>query len=774
MVILTYVLYILQLIFICLLLFPFFSVILSLFFPRKKINTSSKKETNFGIIITAYKETEICIPLIDSLLKQRYENYKVYLVADECDISKLNFNSENVKVIKPETKLGSKVKSILFGIENFDVKHEVIIIFDPDNLAHPSFLKNMDKYFKSGYKAVQGRRVAKNLDSLYACLDAMSEHYYNYTTKYIPFKINSSSTIAGSGMGIEYDLYLKNLNSYQQSLSEGKVIVAEDKDLQAHLVDSGLKIAFANDAIVFDEKVATASQVERQRTRWINSYFIYARTAVKIMFTGLFTFNWNKFYFGLNSASPPLFIQILVSFFCIALNLIFLNYFALVWISALFLFAFNILFVILLTKVEKQIWKALPGIPLFMFNQILALIRRKRSNKEFMETVHTKYLTIDEVLGFNVSERKIKILETIRQGNFGGGETYLFNLVSNLDRDKFEPVVLSFTDGDMIRKLNEKGIKTHIIKTETAFNIFKYPNIINLIRNENIDFIHIHGSRACSNTLLPAKYLNKKSIYTIHGFSFHPGLNEFKYFLRKISEKFLIKKSDIVVCGSENDIRTAKSMVPDGNFKLIHNSINTDEYKPNEDLSFRKMNGYKEDDFIICFMARFTFQKDPLSFVNSIPGVINDERIKFLMIGEGELKEDCIKLANKLNISDKIKFMNFTSDVKQVLNSIDVFVLQSYWEVVPLGLLEAMSMERYCIASDIEGTKEALVNNENGFLIPVNDSKSLSEKINYIFSNKDKLIDIKINARKTVVNNFNLKNLIKENEKIYSELYNSL
>ncbi|HRE41223.1 MAG TPA: glycosyltransferase [Ignavibacteria bacterium] len=763
----------LQFIFICILLFPFISVLISLFFPKKKLSSNPKVETDFGIIITAYKETEICIPLVESLLYQNYTNYKIYLVADECDVSKFNFNSDKVKILEPEIKLGSKVKSILYAIKNFEYKHSAIIIFDPDNLAHPLFLNKMNKYFQNGYKAVQGRRVAKNLDSFYACLDAMSEHYYNYTTKYVPFKINSSSTIAGSGMGIEYDLYLKNLNSYSQSISDGKVIVAEDKDLQAHLVSEGIKIAFASDAFIFDEKVATASQVERQRTRWINSYFLYARTAIGLMFKGIISLNWNRFYFGINSASPPLFIQILISIFFITLNAILLNSFAYVWITALILFALNILFVLMLTKVEKQIWKALPAIPLFMFNQILALIRRKRSNKEFMETAHTKFLSINDVLGYDTKNKKIRILETIRQGNFGGGETYLYNLVSNLDKEKYEPIVLSFTDGEMIKKLNEIGIKTYIIITHTPFNFFVYRKVSEIIKNENIDFVHIHGTRACSNTLMPARNLDKKTIYTIHGYSFHPGLNKIKYALRKFSEKFLIKRSDVVICGSKNDIQTAREMVPKGRFELIYNSINTEEYKPFPDLTYKRKLGFQDDDFVICFMARFTFQKDPKTFISSIPMVKKNEKIKFLMIGDGELKAECINLAKKLNIEDKITFSTFTSEVKEVLNSVDIFVLQSYWEVVPLGLLEAMSMKRFCIGSNIGGTDEAIVDNHNGFLIPVNNSEVLADKINYIYDNQINLGFIKENARQTVIEKFNLKNLIKENESIYNELYKS-
>lgn len=398
MIVLEYIFYVIQVITVFFLLFPFLNVIASLLIPGKKIREKITKQYDFAAVITAYKETEICIPLVESLLKQDYENYIVYLVADECDISVLNFDSEKVLVLKPEKKLGSKVKSIKYAIDNFKRKHEVVTIFDPDNLAHPDFMKITNKYFNNGFSAVQCRRTAKNVNTIYACIDAMGEYYYNYIVRLAPFKLGSSAPIAGSGMTIEYNLYKENLENEEISAGIDKVIVAEDKILQAELVEKGYRIAFANDAIVFDEKVTSAAQVERQRTRWLNSYFMYAITALRIMFKGLFRLDWNQFYFGLNIFLPPLFIIILLSLLLTVVNLFISIPVFLSWVGALFIFNINFMLVLALSKVEKEIWKSLWGVPFFVFNQLMALFKIKRSKKEFMETKHEKYLTIDEVL----------------------------------------------------------------------------------------------------------------------------------------------------------------------------------------------------------------------------------------------------------------------------------------------------------------------------------------------------------------------------------------
>lgn len=760
-----------QLFIIFFLLLPFFNVFFSLLIPRKKLKKNFDRKHDFAAIITAYKEIDISIPCVDSILKQKYENYIIYLVADQCDVSKVSFDNERVVILNPTEKLGSKVKSIKYAIGKFKRKHDAIIIFDPDNLAHPQMFSKMNLYFNNGYKAVQGRRTAKNVDSVYACLDAMGEYYYNYVNKYAPSKLRSSSPIAGSGMALDYDLYVDHLNNYDEG--SDKVIVAEDKLLQAEIVVKGHNIAFAWDAIIYDEKVSSGSQVERQRTRWINSYFKYSIEAIQIIFQGITNFSWNQFLFGLNIFLPPLFLLVLCSGFFFVLNFFIDKQMFIVWLCAIIIFILNFNIALLLSNIEKEIWKSMWGIPLFMFNQIMALLKIKRSNKDFMETEHTKLLTIDEVLKhkeINNSSDKIKVLHSIRQGSFGGGETYLYNLVTNLDKSKFEPVVLSFSSGAMVNALRKADIKTYIIKTERPFDFTIYSKVKRIMERECIDLLHIHGTRAGSNTLMQALKMNLTSMYTVHGWSFHSGISKLALTIRRLSEKFLLKKADLIICGSQSDLSTGKSLSSDSSFKLIYNSINTELYDPNSDAkNLREEFGFSTNDVIILFIARLTYQKDPLTFVNAAKIVLDKiPDAKFLIIGEGELRKDCTDLSTTLGIYGKIKFLPFRQDVKNVLFSTDIYVLPSLWEVVPLALLEAMSMKKACIATNIKGTNEALKDGYNGLMFGPGNFVELADKIIDLIKDKDLRLKLGNNARETVVKQFDLKKLVSENEQVYS------
>ncbi|MCX6160790.1 MAG: glycosyltransferase [Ignavibacteriae bacterium] len=378
------------------LILPLMLIVLSAFRKLKKLPSQDfgrdGSETDFAVIITAYKEADIVVPLVDSLIKQKYTKYTVYVVADECDTSKFNFTNDKVKVLKPDGKIGSKFKSILYAIKNFTHEHEALVIFDADNLVHPEFLRVMNRYFKEGYKAVQGIRLPKNLDTDNARLDAAGDMFYNYYDRRLCFKAGSSSALAGSGMGFDLNLYGK--------LLKNKIIVGGfDKVLQAEIVMMGYRIAFAPAAVVYDEKVSKGAQVVKQRTRWLNSWFKYFLKGFVILGTGFVKFDINRVLFGIMLIRPPLFIFTGFSVFFLIVNVFISPLITLYWSILLILFALSFLFSMKQEKADSEIWKSMIKMPVFVFYLFLSLARIRRANKKFLETEHTKLMYIEDITG---------------------------------------------------------------------------------------------------------------------------------------------------------------------------------------------------------------------------------------------------------------------------------------------------------------------------------------------------------------------------------------
>ncbi len=156
---------------------------------------------------------------------------------------------------------------------------------------------------------------------------------------------------------------------------------------------------------------------------------------------------------------------------------------------------------------------------------------------------------------------KIRILETIRQGQIGGGESHLLSLVENLDKDRYEPVVLSFTEGPMVDRLKEMGIQTEVIYTEKPFDFSKWKRVKAFIEANNIQLVHAHGTRANSNVFWATKKLKLPLVYTIHGWSFHDDQNPLIKKVRVMGEQLLTNKSDINISVSASNQQSGKKYV---------------------------------------------------------------------------------------------------------------------------------------------------------------------------------------------------------------------
>ncbi len=376
---------------------PPVTTIFTWLFPSPQVERGECR-TDFACIITVYKNLEIAKPLVQSLLKQTHRNFHIYLVADRVEeLENWELTHEKFTLIYPEKPLDSKVSSIRLATSAFIRSHDAIVIYDPDNLAEFHALEVFDHYFYSGYIAVQGKRIAKNINTTYAALDALGEYYYDFVTRNATFEAGSSSTLAGSGMAINANIYLAYLQLEQMDSSQGKVILAEDKLLQQYLVAQGYRIAYAADSLCFDEKVSSATAVERQRTRWMRAYFEHALDGLSLLGNSLRTLSWNKFWYSFFILFPPLFLLIGSTIVLIVISYWINQHLMTALVAALMIFALNFFLTLYLNRAPIEIWKAVPTIPLFVVNQVLGTLRMNRAKNDFLATTHTNYLTIEEV-----------------------------------------------------------------------------------------------------------------------------------------------------------------------------------------------------------------------------------------------------------------------------------------------------------------------------------------------------------------------------------------
>lgn len=326
---------------------------------------------------------------------------------------------------------------------------------------------------------------------------------------------------------------------------------------------------------------------------------------------------------------------------------------------------------------------------------------------------------------------KIRVLEVIRQGQIGGGESHLLDLVEFLDKEQFEPICLAFTSGEMITRLQTMGIRCHVIPTQKPFDMKVQQQIANLIREEQIQLIHAHGSRAASNMVWPARHLDIPLIYTVHGWSFHDDQSFLVRQLRQWSEKLICSLADRVICVSQSNADTGRERFGLRNADVIENGINLVRFNPNGTFkNLRSELGFSDDDFVAAFIARCTKQKSPLDFLNAIRiAHERNSKIKGLFVGEGDMDNEVDEYIAAHQMESYVYRSPFRTDVPDLLNAINVYCLPSLWEGLSIALLEAMAMGKAIVATPTDGTREVIVNEQNGLVIPFEKPKALAEAI---------------------------------------------
>lgn len=226
---------------------------------------------SFIVMIPAYKEDSVIINTVEQALKQSYpdEKYKVVVIADSMmDATLERLREFPIQVITVSLPVSSKAKALNLALNQIDEQlFDVALILDADNIMSQDFLRKMNRELQGGFVAVQGHRVAKNQNTPMAILDAVSEEINNHIFRKGHRILGFSSALIGSGMAFRF--------GYFKSMMQKIDSMGEDKEMELLLLRDKLSVSYADDALVFDEKVQDINVFKSQRRRWISAQLFF-------------------------------------------------------------------------------------------------------------------------------------------------------------------------------------------------------------------------------------------------------------------------------------------------------------------------------------------------------------------------------------------------------------------------------------------------------------------------------------------------------------------
>ncbi len=365
----------------------FIFAVLSLF-NKKEQRPLDFKKRKFAILIPCYQEDEVILEVAQQALFQRYPSdlYDVIVIADNFEEATIQKLSElSIILFNENFAISTKTRALNHALRNLpDKNYDIVVILDADNLMEPDFLGRLNDAFSYPYLAIQGHRVAKNLNTNFAILDAISEEINNNIFRKAHRNIGLSSALIGSAMAFKYDFF-------KQLMSDIEVVGGFDKELELNLLRNQHLIHYLPDALVLDEKVQNVQVFTKQRRRWLSAQFHYFGKhfipATKALFKEGNIDYFNKAFQYIQLPRVLVFgLLMVLSFLSFLINPLWLTK---VWYLATLFIILALLFATPRKFYTFTTLKALFSLPIGFLFMFFSLLRMRGANRNFIHTKHT-------------------------------------------------------------------------------------------------------------------------------------------------------------------------------------------------------------------------------------------------------------------------------------------------------------------------------------------------------------------------------------------------
>ena len=380
----------------------------------------------------------------------------------------------------------------------------------------------------------------------------------------------------------------------------------------------------------------------------------------------------------------------------------------------------------------------------------------------------------------------IKVLQVIPKLGFGGAETGCYDIAHYLTENNCKSFIVT-SGGELIKFVDKKKVKLIKLPVHSKNPIFILLNsfiLIGIILFYNINIVHARSRAPAWSCLIATKVTNRKFVTTFH------GTYNFSGKIKKFYNSVMVR-SDLIIAGSnfifshikENYSEFLKSSKK---FLVIFRGINTDYFDTStilesDEKKLLKKWGINKEKKIILMPGRLTSWKGQELFIEAIKLVqveLGYEAFHAVILGSEQgrdlYKKKLIHLTEKHQLNNQIKFIEHCKDMALAYKVSDIVVSASIEpEAFGRVAVEAQSMEKLIIASNIGGSNETILDGKTGILFQSGDPKSLSKKIIQAITMDDSSIKlIGKEGRKNIIKKFNVEKMCFSTYSEYKRLLN--
>ncbi|WP_341201695.1 glycosyltransferase family 4 protein [Planomicrobium okeanokoites] len=296
-------------------------------------------------------------------------------------------------------------------------------------------------------------------------------------------------------------------------------------------------------------------------------------------------------------------------------------------------------------------------------------------------------------------------------------------------------------------------------KISPISNLKAVKSLMNLMKQEKYDIVHVHTPVAALLARVAAKLVGQKNIvYTAHGFYFHDDMKPLVYKVFYTIEKFAARwMTDWLLVQSIEDYQLAIDNRFSSKEKTIHLSNGVDiwnRFNMNHTFDVEGMResiDIEKDDIVFTFIGRLVKEKGIFELIEAFNELYKkNQHVKLVLIGgllDSERDQESYNKLEKLLKSPGVRHLGFRNDTPELLAASNVFLLPSHREGLPRSIIEAMGMGLPIIASNIRGCREEVFPGKNGFLFEKENTNELYKAMKQMAADGEMRKKFSINSR---------------------------
>jgi glycosyltransferase involved in cell wall biosynthesis len=333
--------------------------------------------------------------------------------------------------------------------------------------------------------------------------------------------------------------------------------------------------------------------------------------------------------------------------------------------------------------------------------------------------------------------KKLHLMQITHDLDYGGLQQVVVNLCKTIDKNRFDVSILCLRNlGAFLPEVEKMGIKVFLLPQKlNGTDYFSFLKVAGILRKEKVDIIHTHNTQPFIDGTIGALLSGVKTIvHTDHARDF-PDKRRYM-FAEWLMSHFVYKVVGVSEHTSNNLIRYDR--ISPQKVITIPNGIDLSRFSIELDKAKKKMElGIQKRDPIIGLGVRLAEQKGITYLLKAMPEIIRHfPNITLLIAGEGPLEGKLKEEVLALGIDKNVRFIGPRLDIPEVLKVLNLYVLSSLWEGLPMVVLEAMAAKCPIVATNVGGTHRVITHRKNGSLVEPKNPEALSSEIIRVLSDK--------------------------------------